>query len=247
MNVVSDIVDADTPTGTMAILSKRPAGNGPWPRIVMFHDGPGIRNATHEFMTKLAGEGYEVLTPDLFHRHGRMIGYEPDEREADPSLGQRMWDLILSVGDDTIQADLDATVAALEIPVDEPLGVIGFCLGARAVFRTLIRFPTQFVAGAMWHPSFLVDETSESPHLTAASLAQPLYIGIGTADKMQSIAMHQPFFDAVEPLSGVEVEIFEGADHGYTWPGWSTYHQVASDGSFAKTKALFAQNLDASV
>ena len=54
----------------------------------------------------------------------------------------------------------------------EPAGCIGFCLGARAVFRTMMRLPDQFTAGAMWHPSFLVDGEPDSPHLTAHQLGR---------------------------------------------------------------------------
>ena len=70
-----------------------------------------------------------------------------------------------------------------------------------------------------------------------------MYIGIGTADQVQSIEMHQRFFDAVASLPHVEVEIFDGADHGYTWPSHPNYHEVAATTSWAKTTALFAANL----
>ena len=88
--------------------------------------------------------------------------------------------------------------------------------------------------------SFLADDGTDSPHLTAGDIRAPLYIGIGTADQVQSIAMHQPFFDVVEALPSVELVIFDGADHGYTWPGQPNYHQDASETSFAKTTELFA-------
>ena len=46
------------------------------------------------------------------------------------------------------------------------------------------------------------------------------------------------------PLSNVEVEIFDGAGHGFTWPSGPTYHDVAAKGSWSKTMALFAEHLD---
>ncbi|MFN3257833.1 MAG: dienelactone hydrolase family protein [Ilumatobacter sp.] len=245
MELRHDVLDVDTPDGPMAILVTQPADDGPYPTVVIFHDAPAIRQAIRDFMAKLAGEGYRVATPDLYHRAGRMIGFEPDAVAADPSLRDQMVTLLYSLTDDGIQRDLDATLGALDLADDELLGTIGFCLGARAVVRTLTRLPDRFGAGATWHPSFLADDGDDSPHLTAADIARPLYIGIGTADQVQSIAMHQPFFDAVEPLEHVEVEIFDGADHGFTWPGYATYHQVASDTCFAKTTALFARHLSA--
>ena len=80
-------------------------------------------------------------------------------------------------------------------------------------------------------------------YATAANLKQPLYIGIGTADQVQSIEMQQPFFDAVADLDHVEVMMFEGADHGFSWPTSPNYHEEAATVSWAKTTALFAANL----
>jgi carboxymethylenebutenolidase len=243
MEVRATIVDASTPSGPMAVLRTRPHAVGAWPKVVMFHDGPGVRNATHELAAKLAAADYDVAVPDLYHRHGRMIGFEPHEREADPTLVDRLWALLGSLTDDGIQADLDATIETLNVAPGEQLGTIGFCVGARAVFRTLMRLPERFVVGAMWHPSFLVDDQPDSPHITANRLTRPLFIGIGDADMMQPIERHQLFFDAVETLAHVELEVFRGADHAFSWPDWPTYDEAAASGCFDRTTALFQQHL----
>jgi carboxymethylenebutenolidase len=243
MEVHGEVVEASTRSGPMAVLHKWPAGDGMWPRVVMFHDGPGVRNATHQFAVKLAAAGYDVAVPDLYHRHGRLIGFEPHEREADPTLVDRLWEMLRSLTDDGIQADLDATLETLEIAPTERLGVIGFCVGARAVFRSLMRLPEQFVVGAMWHPSFLADEQPDSPHLTAGRLTRPLFIGMGDADRMQPIEKHQPFLDAVDPLAHVELQVFPGADHGFSWPDWPTYDDNAASGCFDRTTSLFQRHL----
>ncbi len=95
-------------------------------------------------------------------------------------------------------------------------------------------------AGAGWHPSFLADDEPDSPHLSAGELVAPLYLAIGDADQVQSIAMHQRFLDAVEPLEHVRVDIFDGADHGFTWPGFPNYHEAAATGAWDATTTMFA-------
>ena len=246
-DLIEEIIDTITDAGTMAVLVKRPAdpppNRGAWPVVLMFHDGPGIRTATHEFMRKLAGAGYVVVTPDLYHRQGRLLGIEPAARAADPSLSQQMWGWLSSLTDDGIQDDADRALAAAGVGDDTPIATIGFCLGARAVFRRMMREPTRVVAGATWHPSFLVDDEADSPHLTAAQLAQPMYLAIGDADEVQSIAMHQRFLDAVEPLDQVAVDVFEGADHGFTWPDHPTYNAAAATGAWNATTTLFSRAL----
>lgn len=239
MEIIRGVLDADTPDGPMAVLHKRPVA-GEHPLVLMYHDGPGIRTATHVFAEKLAAAGYEVVVPDLFHRAGRLIGFEPAERAVDPSIGERLSGLIRDLTDEGIQADGHAALKALGAPEEQPIATIGFCLGARAVALTLARHPDRVVAGAMWHPSFLADETDASPHHRAAELTRPLFVGVGGADKVQPIELHRPYLDVVEAMPHVELVLFDDADHGYTWPDHPTYHERAASISFERTTAMFA-------
>ena len=239
MKIVSAILDAETPEGPMAVLHKRPA-SGEHPLVLMDHDGPGIRTATHVFAEKLAAAGYEVIVPDLFHRVGRLIGFEPAERAADPAIVERLWAMIRGLTDDGIQTDGYAALAALGAPEDRPLATIGFCLGARAVAVALARHSDRVVAGAMWHPSFLADDTDASPHHAAGALTRPLFVGVGGIDKVQPMELHRPYLDVVEPMPQVEVMVFPDADHGYTWPDHPTYNDRAATESFERTTAMFA-------
>ena len=228
----------------LAVPRMRPGDGGPYPLIVMFMDKPGIREALHVFGRRLASHGYDVILPDLYHRHGRMIGYGPAEAAADPGAGDHMMMLLRSLTDEGIQNDLDAALDAVaaDRPAGstEPAGCIGFCLGARAVFRAMMRLPGQFTAGAMWHPSFLVDGEPDSPHLTAGQLAGSLYVGFGEADRMMSVASMSPFIEAVSALGErVTIDILSEADHAYTWPDAHTYNEAAAEQAWSRTLALF--------
>lgn len=241
MEILSTIHDAETADGPMAVLHYKP-DSGDWPVVGMFHDGPGIRTATHEFAKLLAGAGYEVVVPDLFHRHGRLIGVEPAARAADPEGSvERIMTMVRSLVDDSIQTDMDAGLGAAGIDPDQPVATIGFCLGARAVAHALLARPDRYIAGAMWHPSFLATDSPTSPHLRAAQLRRPLYIGIGGADTTQPQAMQQPFLDAVAPTGFLELEVFPGAQHGFTWPDHPSHHEIAALSSFEHTTMLFGK------
>lgn len=233
----------DTTDGTMSVLRKRPAEPGEWPTVVMFHDGPGLREATHVFVRKLAAAGFDVIVPDLYHRHGDMIGFGPD-RSADPAVREQIWGMIASLTDEGIQSDLDSAITVLD-PVPARMACLGFCLGARAVYRTMQARPDAFPVGAMWHPSFLVDDEEDSPHLDAASLPGELYVGFGEADKVMPVDSMRPFIDAVSTRpSTTLIDVHPGADHGFTWPDSPTHDAAAADLSFDRTTTLFAAVLD---
>ncbi len=244
LEVQESILETVSDGEPLAVPRMRPAAGGPHPLIVMFMDKPGIREALLVFGRRLAGRGYDVILPDLYHRHGRMIGYGPAEVAADPGLGDELMSMLLSLTDEGIQNDLDAALDAVSAdrPAGSgaPAGCIGFCLGARAVFRTMMRLPEQFIAGAMWHPSFLVDSEPDSPHLSAAGLAGSLYAGFGEADKMMTVASMQPFIGAVSGLGDrVTVDILPGADHAYTWPDAHSYNEAAATRAWSQSLALF--------
>ena len=233
----------------LAVPRMRPASGGPYPLIVMFMDKPGIREALRIFGRRLAANGYDVILPDLYHRHGRMIGYGPADLAVNPGANDQLMSLLMSLTDEGIQNDLDAALGAVaaDRPAGpgEPAGCIGFCLGARAVFRTMMRLPEQFTAGAMWHPSFLVDDKPDSPHLTADRLAGSLYAGFGEADRMMSVASMTPFIEAVSALGDrVTVDILPGADHAYTWPDAPSYNEAGAERAWSQSLALFGDVLD---
>jgi len=240
MDVQEQTIDTSTDDGEMAVVITQPAnaasGGGDWPTVLLFIDAPGLRQATRDYMERMAGEGYRVVTPDLHHRHGRLLA---------PSSREEVMGWLSSMTDNQIQHDGERALSAAGVSEDTPYVALGFCLGTRAVYRAIERNPERVLAGSCWHPSFMADDEPDSPHLTAGQLTRPMYLGIGEADEVQSVAMHQRFLDAVEPLDNVEVAIYPGADHGFTWPGTPTYNETAAETSWTKTLAMFADAFDA--
>ncbi len=248
--VQESILETTSDGAPMAVPRMRPAVGGRHPLVVMFMDKPGIREALHVYGRRLASNGYDVILPDLYHRHGRMIGYGPEVLAANPGAQDQLMMLLMSLTDEGIQNDLDAALEA--VAADRPagsvesVGCVGFCLGARAVFRAMMRLPGQFTAGAMWHPSFLVDDAPDSPHLTAGSLAGSLYVGFGEADQMMSVASMQPFIQAVSALGDrAVIDILPEANHGYTWPDSPNYNEAGAEQAWSQTLSLFDNVLDA--
>ena len=83
-----NIVPIATADGTCPGHVFRPAGAGPWPGVLVYMDGIGIRPAVLELGERLAASGYLALLPDLFYRAGpyepmnaQMVFSDPEQRK----------------------------------------------------------------------------------------------------------------------------------------------------------------------
>src|SRR6201986_4913573 len=60
----------ETPNGSIDAVLEIPAGEGPWPGVVVLHDAFGLRKPHREIVRQIAGHGYLALAPNLFARGG---------------------------------------------------------------------------------------------------------------------------------------------------------------------------------
>ena len=74
-----EIRSITTPDGTQSVLVKSPDGDGPFPVVVMYHDGPGVRPSTHEVARRVAEAGYLVAVPDRYYRRAQCFHIEPED------------------------------------------------------------------------------------------------------------------------------------------------------------------------
>ena len=239
--MISKTEDLVTKDGSMGVHVVHPDGDGPFPVVVYFHHGPGLDDGSKESMGWIADWGYYVISHDRYHRE------RPWMTRADMTEDEqnRFFDILLGTTDDLVSDDLDATLGYVEgdpAAADAPMACIGFCIGARSVVRTVSERGDAFRAGVGFHPSFTVTEDDDSPHLGVAGYDGSIYLGYGSEDTMQSPDSQQALIDLVRGLPNGEVEIHEGANHGYSIPG-GAYHQVASDRSYEKAREVFAREL----
>lgn len=142
------------------------SGKGPWPGVIFYNDGLGVRPVMWAMGQRLADGGYLVLQPDLYYRFG---SYPPKVASAVLSDPQAMGELmkwVNSLDRDRKVADSGAFIDFLSARPEvkgKRFGATGYCLGGNASLTAAGAFPDRFAAVASFHGGHLGTEKPDSP------------------------------------------------------------------------------------
>ena len=111
----------------------QPAAGRPWPAVLVFMDGLGIRPAMLELGERLATYGYYVLLPDLFYRSGPYEPMDPHTVFSDPEKRKVLMEKYFALA---TQANIMSdTGVFLDYLAAQPavssggIGTTGYCMG----------------------------------------------------------------------------------------------------------------------
>lgn len=132
MLIVESIVDLVTPAGPMRTYVQRPAAAGRYPGVIFFSEifqrtGPIARMAA-----LLAGHGYVVATPEIFHElepAGTVIPYDQAERGNAHKLAKPLT---------AFDADVTAVRDWLSAQGCPAVGAFGVCIGGHFAWRAAL-------------------------------------------------------------------------------------------------------------
>jgi carboxymethylenebutenolidase len=203
-------IEIKTDDGTCPAYVFQPEGSGPWPGVLLYMDGIGIRQALFDMGDKLASAGYYVLLPDLFYRGGP---YEPVDAKkifVDADMRAALSKKLASLA--TIELIMRDTRAFLAHLASQPqvapgkIGVTGYCMGGRMALAAAGQFPDRIAAAAAFHPGGLATDAPDSPHLLAPKISAQLYIGAAMEDQNFSAEQIQRLEQALT-AAGVKFQL----------------------------------------
>lgn len=179
-------IEIETRDGRCPSHVFHPRGEGPWPGVILYMDGIGIRSALFEMAERLASAGYYVLLPDLFYRIGP-YSFDAKTLFTDPAQREYFTQHVLPMATiANIMSDTSAFLAHLDAQPrvrGGKIGVTGYCMGGRMSFAAAGHFPERIAAAASYHPSGLATDAPDSPHTLAPSITARLYVGRAKEDR----------------------------------------------------------------
>ncbi|HKB60614.1 MAG TPA: dienelactone hydrolase family protein [Gallionellaceae bacterium] len=224
-----------------------PTGNGPWPAVLVYMDGIGIRPAMLEVGERLAGYGYFAMLPDLFYRTGpyapknaRTVFVDPEQRK------EHLEKFMPQLSAANIMSDTQAFLDYLDGRADVQRGGIattGYCRGGNLSLTAAGTYPERIVACASYHGSRLANDQPDSPHLLAPRIKARVYIGGASEDATFPDDMKQRLEQALT-AAGVEhtIETYP-AHHGWVLSDTLAYNAEAAERHWQTLTALLAETL----
>jgi carboxymethylenebutenolidase len=241
-------VEIAAPDGVCPASLFRPQGSGPWPGVVMYMDGVGMRPALFPIAQRIADAGYVVLLPDLFYRAGPYQAPEAKLLFSDPAARQAWSKTALTASAANVMRDTAAFLDTLHAQPDvrpSPVGVTGYCMGGRLALTAAGTFPERIAAAASFHGGNLATDAADSPHLLAPKMRDmAVYIAGAVEDPTFTDDMKHRLEEALAK-AGVSfvVETYAGMRHGWVPSDTPVHNPEGAERHFHALLDLYARAL----
>lgn len=205
----------------------QPAGQGPYPAVLVIHENRGLNPYIEDVARRLAVEGFLALAPDGLSPLGGYPGNDDDGRAMQAKLDQQKLRTDMLNGARFVKAHALST---------GKLGVTGFCWGGGTTNWLATVMGADMQAGAPFYGA--AAETASVPKIKAPLL-------IHYADKDERINAMRPAFEAALKDAGVpfEAHVYPGTQHGFHNDSTPRYDEAAAKLSWERTLGFFRKRL----
>lgn len=246
----TEFLDIPTTDGLCDSFLAHPGENGPYPGVILYMDGFGLRPYLYEMARTLASHGYCVLTPNLFYRIRRapvMDVQFPVTPETHGEAVKQLMSLVQSFSPEAAVRDARTLMDFLAaLPQVRPgrLGLTGYCMGGSLSLRVAAQYPDRIAAVASFHAGRLATDAPNSPHLLVGSIRAEIYLGHADNDAGLPPEQIERLRQALDQAGArYEAEVYRGAAHGFTMADLPAYNEAALKKHWDKLLALFKRNL----
>ncbi|HEX2559977.1 dienelactone hydrolase family protein [Phenylobacterium sp.] len=246
--VVEKDVSVKTPDGVADSVLFHPAGKGTWPAVLIWPDIIGLRQVFRDMGRRLAAEGYVVLVVNPFYRAKKAPIVDGTFNFANPEDRAKIAPLRATLTPPNVDKDAVAYVAFLDAQPQTnkkaKVGVQGYCMGGPLSFRTAAAVPNRIGAVASFHGGGLHTAEATSPHLLIPKTqAEYLILVADNDDKKEPEVKDKLKAAFAEAKRPAKVEVYAGADHGWTVKGSQVYNEPAAEKAWAELLALYKRAL----
>lgn len=239
-----DELEISTRDGNMPVFLTRPEENGPFPTVIFYMDALGIREELRDMARRIGTVGYYVMLANLFYREAGQ-SFDP-ARLTTHGLDPEMVRLNQATTHAMVLSDTAAMLdhATNDPDACDPAATIGFCMGGRHALAAAGQFPSRVRAMASLHAGFQVTDRPDSAHLMIENIEAECYFGFADGDPL-SPPEHRKTIAAACVKRGVKarLEVYDGAEHGFTFPTRYCYHKSQAERAWERVFALFARQL----
>jgi carboxymethylenebutenolidase len=244
------MVEVKTHDGVADAYLSRPDDREGRPAVLFLIDIHGLRPHIERMVDRIAERGYVVLAPNLFYRAGRAPLSQMAADLTDPAQRGPYMEQVLSLAraltPERILSDGVAYIDLLERLGRGPVGIAGYCMGARMGWLIAAADPSRVAALGGFHVGGMVNDGEDSPHRRAGTIAAEVYFGHADNDPNMTAEQIAAVERALDE-AGVRhrTEVYEGAPHGYTMADTPGYDEAASERHYAELFALLERTIGA--
>jgi carboxymethylenebutenolidase len=240
-------VSIKTPDGTCDAHFVHPV-KGASAAVLVWPDIFGLRDSFRDMGKRLAESGYAVLTVNPFYRLQKAPTSAKGASFQDPATREALLKQAGSLSPTTHVTDAKAFTAWLDsqgvVDKKRKMGTTGYCMGGPMVFRTAATVPGRVGAAATFHGGGLNTNDADSPHLLIPKMKANFLIAIAANDDASNPesknVLRKAFADA---KLKAEIEVYEGAQHGWCPPDSQVYNQVQAEKAWGRLLELFKTSL----
>lgn len=243
VDVTESDVTIETPDGTCDAYFVHPA-SGPAPAVLVWPDIMGLRPAFRAMGKRLAESGYAVLVVNPFYRSQPAPVVTEGESFGTPGTRERLFALMGALTPETNVTDATAFVSWLDaqdaVDTSRKMGTTGYCMGGPITMRTAAALPERIGAGGSFHGGGLATDAPDSPHLLVPQMQASYLFAIAENDDMQDPTAKEKLREAFDAAGlQAEIEVYEGAQHGWCVPDSAVYNEEQAERAWARMLALF--------